>query len=284
MAEQQIDHDQNFKELISTFFIEFLELFLPEIASTIDPGSVRFLQQEYFVDLVEGEEKIIDLLAEVKQSGEDATFLIHIEPQSTGRSIFPERMFFYFARLHQSHRKRIYPIAIFSYDEPKKEAKSSYSVDFPGFKVLEFNFKSIQLNRLDWRDYLDRQNPVAAALMAKMKIDQNDRPKVKAECLRLMVTLKLDPAKSRLISKFVDTYLRLNAKDEDRFQVELGKLEPQQKEAIMQATTSWEEKGIEKATQTIALKMFRKNVDMETIVEFTGLTIAQLQQLQNQLR
>ena len=52
----------------------------------------------------------------------------------------------------------------------------------------------------------------------------------------------------------------------------------------MQTTTSWEEKGIEKATQTIALKMFRKNVDMETIVEFTGLTIAQLQQLQNQLR
>ena len=68
MAEQQIDHDQNFKELISTFFIEFLELFLPEIASTIDPGSVRFLQQEYFVDLVEGEEKIIDLLAEDRKS------------------------------------------------------------------------------------------------------------------------------------------------------------------------------------------------------------------------
>ena len=287
MAEQQIDHDQNFKELISTFFIEFLELFLPEIASTIDPGSVRFLQQEYFVDLVEGEEKIIDLLAEVKQSGEDATFLIHIEPQSTGRSIFPERMFFYFARLHQSHRKRIYPIAIFSYDEPKKEAKSSYGVDFPGFKVLEFNFKSIQLNRLDWRDYLDRQNPVAAALMAKMKIDQNDRPRVKAECLRLMVTLKLDPAKSRLISKFVDTYLRLNANDEVTFQAEIAKLEPQQKETIMYAMTSWEEKGMEKGMeterQTIALKMLRKNVDLETIAEFTGLTIVQLQQLQNQL-
>ena len=196
-------------------------------------------------------------------------------------------MFFYFARLHQFHRKRIYPIAIFSYDEPKKEAKSSYGVDFPGFKVLEFNFRSIQLNRLDWRDYLDRQNPVAAALMAKMKIYENDRPKVKAECLRLMVTLKLDPAKSRLISKFVDTYLRLNARDEATFQAELDKLEPQQKETIMQATTSWEEtgieKGIERATQTIALKMLRKNVDLETIVECTGLTIAQLQQLQNQI-
>jgi hypothetical protein len=69
--------------------------------------------------------------------------------------------------------------------------------------------------------------------MAKMKIEESDRPKVKAECLRLMVTLKLDPAKSRLISKFVDTYLRLNAKDEAIFQAELAKLESQQKEKIM---------------------------------------------------
>ena len=61
-----IDHDKNFKELISTFFLEFLELFLPEIASTIDPGSIKLLQQEYFTDLVDIEKKIIDLLVEVK--------------------------------------------------------------------------------------------------------------------------------------------------------------------------------------------------------------------------
>lgn len=98
-----------------------------------------------------------------------------------------------------------------------------------------------------------------------------------------MVILKLDPAKSRLISKFVDTYLRLNTKDEATFQAELAKLGPQQKEDIMQAMTSWEEKGMEKATQTIALKMLCKNLDLGTIAEFTGLTIVQLQKLQDQL-
>ncbi|MBD0296749.1 MAG: AraC family transcriptional regulator, partial [Flavisolibacter sp.] len=46
---------------------EFLELFLPEIASTVELDSARFLQQEYFVDLTSGEEKVIDLLVEVKQ-------------------------------------------------------------------------------------------------------------------------------------------------------------------------------------------------------------------------
>ena len=55
IVDESVSHDQNFKELISTFFMEFLELFLPEFAATIDPTSVTFLQQEYFVDLVEGE-------------------------------------------------------------------------------------------------------------------------------------------------------------------------------------------------------------------------------------
>jgi hypothetical protein len=232
---------------------------------------------------VEGEEQVIDLLAEVKQFGEDATFLIHIEPQSTGRSIFPERMFFYFARLHQIHRRRIYPIAIFSYDQPLKEAKSDYSVEFPDFKVLDFRFKAIQLNRCDWRDYVNRPNPVAAALMAKMAIAPADRPKVKAECLRLMVTLRLDPAKSRLISKFVDTYLRLSVEEEGRFQVELDRLDVGQKEVVMQTMTSWEEKGMEIATQTIVLNMLRKNLPLETIAEVTGLTIEQVQVLQAQM-
>jgi hypothetical protein len=166
--DESIGHDQAFKELISTFFMEFLELFLPEFAATIDPTSVTFLQQEYFVDLVEGEEKIVDLLAEVKLAGEDATILIHLEPQSTAQTIFPQRLFFYFARLHQKHLKPIYPIAVFSYDKPQKAAKTNYTVGFPHLKVLEFNFAAIQLNRLDWRDYLDRPNPVAAALMSKM--------------------------------------------------------------------------------------------------------------------
>jgi predicted transposase YdaD len=283
MAEPTISHDQKFKELISTFFLEFLELFLPELARSIAPDSVVFREQEYFVDLVEGETNIIDLLAEVQLAGEDATVLVHIEPQSTSRAVFPQRMFFYFSRLHQKHLKRIYPIAIFSYDRPAAAAETQYSVEFPDLKVLEFNFKAIQLNRLNWRDFLNQPNPVAAALMAKMRIEPQDRPKVKAECLRLMVTLKLNPAKTALISQFVDSYLRLNATEEQQFQTEIDTMDIVQREEIMQATTSWEEKGIAAATQSIALNMLRKRMAIATIAEVTGLTIAQLQDLQAQV-
>jgi predicted transposase/invertase (TIGR01784 family) len=244
-----IDHDQNFKELLSTFFLEFLHLFVPQIASTIDSNSVTFLQQEYFADLVEGEEKIVDLLVSVQQEGTDTTFLVHIETQANSQANFNQRMFFYFARLHQKHLQRIYPIVVFSFDEPKRAEKDAYSVEFPELKVLDFRFKSIQVNRLNWRDYLTQQNPVAIALMAKMRIAKEDRPKVKAECLRLLVTLRLDPAKTRLISRFVDTYLRLDSREEKIFEKEIDKMEVRQKEEIMEAMTSWEIKGMEKGME-----------------------------------
>jgi predicted transposase/invertase (TIGR01784 family) len=40
------------------------------------------------------------------------------------------------------------------------------------------------------------------------------------------------------------------------------------------------EQGEDRATQTIALNLLRKNIPLEMIAEVTGLTIEQLQQLQ----
>jgi PD-(D/E)XK nuclease family transposase len=216
-----IDHDRLFKELLSTFFIEFLELFLPQVAASIERDSVRFLPQEYFADLTTGEEKIIDLLAEVKQAGKDVGFLIHLEAQADSQANFARRIFFYFARLYQKYLQPIYPIVVFSFDEPFRAESQTHIVEFPTRKVLEFSFESIQLNRLNWRDYLNQPNPVAAALMSKMKIAPEDRATVKAECLRVLATLQLNPTRTRLISGFVDTYLKLNARKEAVFQREL---------------------------------------------------------------
>ena len=85
---------------------------------------------------------------------------------------------------------------------------------------------SIRVLELNWQDFLHQPNPVAAALMSKMQIAVEDRPKVKAACLRVLTTLKLDPARTKLISGFVDTYLRLNLAEERVFAAELNKIEP----------------------------------------------------------
>jgi hypothetical protein len=252
-----IDHDQLFKQLLETFFADFIKLFAPALAEYLELSELTFLPQQYFTDIVDGDRKAIDILVQVpvKTSEINAqqsvhTILVHIENQSTSKAKFNQRMFFYFAELHREYRLPIYPIAVFSFDEPKRSEPNQYRIALPELDVLTFNFQSIQLNRLNWRDFLQYPNPLAAALMAKMSIDENDRPNVKVECLRLLVNLQLDPARSFLISSFIDTYLRLNSREEEVFQTEIAKIQTAtEQEQIMELTTSWMERGLEQGLE-----------------------------------
>jgi predicted transposase YdaD len=244
-----IDHDRLFKELISTFLLEFIELFFPEVRAYIEEGSLDFLDKEIFTDVTSGERHEVDLVAKVRFAGKDAYFLVHVENQAQPQSNFAERMFTYFARLTQKYRLPVYPIALLTYYAPLEEQPDSYILEFPDRVVLSFQFRVVQLNRLDWREFARRENPVASALMARMNIAPGDRPRVKLECVRLLSTFKLTPAKMQLIMGLVDAYLRLNDAEEGAFQSELGKLDSAEKEKVMEVTMSWREAALEEGMQ-----------------------------------
>ncbi|MBE9146425.1 DUF4351 domain-containing protein [Planktothrix mougeotii] len=244
-----IDHDRLFKELIQTFFWEFIELFIPEILDYVEQDTLTFLPEEIFTDVTSGDKRKIDLLAQVKWQGKDSYFLIRLENQAYNQKEFERRMFHYFARLDAKYLLPIFPIVIFSYDEPKRPEKSQYIVNFPNKKILEFNYTAIQLNNLNWRSFLNQPNPVAAALMAKMDFQPQERVRVKLECLRMLVTLQLNPAKIELISGFIDTYLRLNVTEEQQLETELKQANLVEEEQIMEIVTSWMEKGIEQGLE-----------------------------------
>ena len=265
--------------LPSTFFVEFLDLFLPQVVSQIDRDSIQFLPQEVFTDVTSGEKKEIDLLVQCRFQQQNTCFLIHVENQSYTETAFAKRMFKYFARLHEKYDLPIYPVVIFSFDEPKRAEPQNYCVTFGNLKVLEFQFVAIQLNRLNWRDFLTQPNPVAAALMSKMNIRREERPQVKAECLRLLATLKLDPARMQLISGFVDTYLRLDNTEKQVFQAAISTMGLDEQEEIMEIVTSWQQEALEK----VAVNLLREGIAAEVIVRVTGLTVEQVQQLQAQL-
>nr|WP_199330662.1 DUF4351 domain-containing protein [Microcoleus sp. FACHB-68] len=244
-----IDHDRLFKELLSTFFVEFLELFFPEVIAYLDSNSLETVDKEIFTDVTAGEQYEADLVMKARFREQESFFLIHVENQASKQSEFSRRMFRYFARLYEKFGLPVYPIALFSYDAPQRPEPNFHRVEFPDKVVLEFNYGVIQLNRLNWRDFLRHQNPVASALMAKMNIAPADRPRVKAECLRLLATLRLDRARMQLISGFIDTYLRLNAEEREIFRAEIGSIEPEEREEVMQIVTSWMEEGIQQGLQ-----------------------------------
>jgi predicted transposase YdaD len=238
-----IPHDRLFKELLRNFFAEFLQLFLPRVAAYIKNDSIEFLDKEVFTDVDSGQRHEVDLLAKAKFRGHDAFFLIHTETQAARQPDFAGRMFRYFARLHEKHRLPVYPIALLSYNEPRRLEPDRFEISFPDKKVLDFAFSVIQLNRLNWREYMRHRNPVASALMSKMDIEPKDRPRVKLQCLRLLATLKLKPAKARLISGFVDQYLKLSAAEQRRYNREVKAMPATAKKDTWVFTTSWKEEG-----------------------------------------
>ncbi len=241
-----MDHDRLFKELLTTFFVEFIELFFPELAAYLDRDSVEFLDKEVFTDVTRGERHEADIVAKARFRGKELGFLVHVEPQARPEAVFPRRMFTYFARFHEKYGLPVYPIALFSYRAPSRPEPSEYRVEFPDLTVLTFNYRTVQLNRLAWRDFLDRTSPIAAALMSNMAMAPGEQPRVKLSCLRMLARLQLNPARERLISGFIDEYLRLTIEQKREFDAEMEQLVPQEKEGVMEIVTSWMEEGIEK--------------------------------------
>jgi hypothetical protein len=243
------DHDQLFKQLLRIFTFEFILLFLKGVATYIDPASITFIETEVFTDLVTGERYRADVVIKARFKASagvgaaGACFIIHVEPQGKDRQGFPRRMFQYFSPLHLGHDLPVYPVALLTYDSPLREAPSEYRVEFPDLTPLVYTYRVIQLNRLNWRDFLSHHNPVAVALMTKMRIEKRDRPRVKLECLRLMLTLKLDPARMTLIRGFLDAYLQLNSEELVVYNREVQSIEPEEREAVMQLVNEWEAIG-----------------------------------------
>lgn len=241
-----IEHDRLFKELLTQFIHEFIELFLPEVHDDLEPDSLEFVDKEMHTELGLGDKRAADLLAKARLRGRDAYFLLHVEHEASSRTDLPRRMFRYFSILYERHGDLpIYPIALLSYPRPYKPAASSYEVRCIDRRIVTFRYRVIQLNRLDWRNFVHRRNPVAAALMSRMKISSEERVKVKLACLRMLANLQMKLEQKRFLSAFVDQYLLLNGTERIEFSHEIDKIEVKERNTFMELTTSWKEEGRE---------------------------------------
>jgi predicted transposase YdaD len=236
------DHDRLFKELLTTFFEEFIELFFPEFHRRIDWKSLTFLTQELFSGKPKRLE--VDLLAKVRFLDDaEMFFLIHTEHQAQAQANFKERMFLYFCYLTSDYGLPVLPIAVFSYATPLRAEPNSHQVRLLGQTVVDFQYQVVQLNRLSWRDFVRSKNPIASALMARMRIDIAERPLVKLQCLRLIVSLRLNRKKLRLIIGFVESYLELDGKENLALKREMAKIEPEEAKRVLKLTNQWIEEG-----------------------------------------
>lgn len=239
-----ISHDRLFKELLRTFLWEFLELFVPELTPHLERASLELVEPQVFTDVTAGQSHTVDLVAKVRAHEHEAYLLVHVESQAQSFPDFERRMFRYFARLHENYGLPVFPGGLLS-DRAvgRKPTPNRYVVRVPHQTVLDFRYHLIELKRLDWREFLRSENPVAGALMSRMKVAKRDRPLVKAACMRLLAGVPLDPARQRMLTGFVDTYLKLDKKEMERFMLEIQQLDASEEQTIMELTTSWKEEG-----------------------------------------
>ena len=244
-----IDHDQIFKQLIEAFFREFIELFCPVEAKWIDFSQVEFLREEHFTDVTRGHRRRLDLVAKVGlKAGGNKFVLVHTEFESEKEADFPRRMFRYYCQLFLRHDTEIVPIAVFTDDAHwKTPVPDQFQLSLADKTFVRFDYHLVKLRDLDYRQFLETNNPLAFALMAKMAYNRAERVRLKADFLRLILACPIDPARQSLLVDFVETYLPLAGHEQTEFE-QIVRADRSYRE-VEKMITVYEKKGIEKGIE-----------------------------------
>lgn len=290
-----IKHDLLFKRLLETFFTEFIEAFFPELYDEIDFKSMKFLSEEMVPGLHDKSDRRLDIVVEVIWKKTETIIVIHVEPQGYYQSDFNKRMFHYYSLLYRKVDKPIIPIAIFSYDEAWD--KADFKLQVGHFEVLKFKYLTLHLRKMNWHEFLHKENPVSAALLSKMGYTEKERIKVKIEFFRILTQLKIDLEKQDILVDFFQTYLKLSEEEEEIFVREVKKLD--NSDEILEIPVLYSERmkaigreegrqegrqeGRKEEREEVAIEMLKDGLTIERVMKYSRLSRDQVEQLKNGL-
>ena len=222
--------------------------FLLEQAALINFSEIEFLEQESFMDVAGGKRKAMDLVVRVGlKDGSEEFILVHTEFQARRDPDFAKRMYEYFSQLYLRYGKPIVPIVVFTDDAKwRKPVADTFDIRLGEEVYMHFKYHLIKLKHFDYRQFLESDNPLAFALMAKMDYKPSQRVRLKADFLRWILGIPIDPARRSLLVDFVETYVALNRKEEVEFDNFVQK--PEYKE-VEKMVTTYEKRGIEKGIE-----------------------------------
>jgi hypothetical protein len=245
-----MNHDSLFKMLLKNRSIlrAFFEQFFPEAAKFIEFDKIEYVDKERVT--LEGKKRTGDLLIKTSFRGKMAGFLIHLEHQAQRSSDLSWRMLEYFVLDRREYELPVYPIAVLSYPNSRRENCGHLVVDFPNKRVLDFDFDIIDLARLDARVFVQSRNPAALALTARMKFDAKERISLVRDFFLSLASSPVDRAEMALVAGFFSAYQHLDRREELQLQHELSILKPDQlREKVMQLTNPFIELGIRKGKE-----------------------------------
>jgi hypothetical protein len=289
MAEERDDFDNPWKVLMDKYFQQFLAFFFPEIHGDIDwSKGYEFLDKEFqqIVRDAESGKRYVDKLVKVwVRDGQAQIVYIHTELQSQEDSRFSQRIFVYNYRIRDYYGENVVSLAILG-DDRSTWRPTTYRSDRWGFEVT-CTFPMVKLldYEANWEMLESSQNPFAIAVMAHLKTretqqDPQSRKEWKFRLTRQLYEGGWERQDIMELFAFLDWLMELPQPLKQEFKAELQQYE---QERQMRYVTSIErmiiEEVKEEAVEEIALTMLAKQVAVETVAEYTGLSIEKVQEL-----
>lgn len=219
---KRTSHDQIFKTLFSHFLQDLVELLDPDLASALDLRAPTFLRGETFTDEPQGERVDADLVAEARtRGGEPRLVLVHVETEGKFRRVMDRRTWRYFMHLKLKYDRPVVSIVVFLTGGTPGVHRREVVEAVGAFEVNRFSYLGFGLSGSLAEHYVDRPQPLAAALAALMRSKVWDNVERKLRCLRAVGRAAVNEAQKFLLGNVVETYLKLDPQDEERFAAEI---------------------------------------------------------------
>lgn len=238
MANNQPDeYDSPWKEVIETYFQDFMAFFFPQAHAEINWSrnyeSLDNELQQIVRDAEIGMRQVDKLIKVWLQNGEEVWVLVHIEVQSKSQSSFAKRMYTYNYRIFDRYERQVASLAVLADDEQNWRPNSySYtlfgcraSLEFPIVKLLDYDAQ--------WSELEQSSNPFSVVVMAHLKAKATRRDKFsrlqwKLRLVRGLYERGYERQDILELFRFIDWVMRLPEDLEDRFDEEISRYQEEQ--------------------------------------------------------
>ncbi len=246
------DYDSPWKEILDTYFPEFLAFAFPQIHRDVDwSRGYESLDQELpkILRLSETGKRVVDKLIKVRRrNGEEQVVFIHIEFQADYDMDFPLRIYVYNYRIFDRTGRPVVSLVILGDDHPgwrphryRQDLWGCRSeLRFPVLKLWDYNER--------WSELEASENPFAAAVMVHLKTratrqDAKGRLRWKLRMVRHLYERGFERRDAEQLFRFIDWLMALPEELEEQFDTELRQLEGETK---MPYVTPFERRAIER--------------------------------------
>ncbi len=222
-----MNHEKLIKSVLQAYFHDFLYLFYPYVAESLDFETVRFLDKELSTDITVGSLPEEDVVAEIRtRERSPKIVMLYIKIQAEWREAVAEQVFQDFNILWLTYQVPIVPITVYLRGGREGLAEEEYILSHVIKEYLWFRYHSARLAALPAEEYLKKGTPLGAALAALMDRSQAEDPlSLRASMLQQVAESREDDARKLLLMKVIETYFELTAEQKECFSRLLSKKE-----------------------------------------------------------